>query len=104
MSPANWSTLRSEKDNDNRRHLAPDPSQTERRNLFGRPVYVTNNLPATTVLVADFRRVVLADRAIMEVHVDPYSLTNADSTLIRTTSRHDIVTLEGDAIVTITNI
>jgi HK97 family phage major capsid protein len=83
MHPRSWSTLRVQKDLQDRYLLQPDPTSDARRQLFGVPVYlstqitITETVGASTdcsyVLVTDMSRVVVGRRSDVGVLFDPYS-------------------------------
>ena len=70
-----WANLRTQKDTQNRYQLQPDPTSEARRQLFGVPVFISNQIPVNLgagtnqswILVVDLNQIVVGRRREIEL-------------------------------------
>jgi HK97 family phage major capsid protein len=99
MHPRTWNTIRKLVDGQSRYQLAPDPSQSAVKQLFGVPVYLSSQISITedssnaanhdcsSIIVVDMRYVVVGRRQEVVVLYDPYSYSKSDKIALRSTTR-----------------
>lgn len=71
-------------------------------NLFGLPVIITNNVPADTVAVVDFSKIIVARDVDSEVKILTETWGDYDSVGIRVVSRFDTALLQPKAVTLLT--
>lgn len=100
MHARTWASVRKMVDNNSRPIISLDPTGDVRPTLWGKPVYIDNNLPitetkgtstdCTSILLVDMSQVVVACSRDIELAVSEDYKFNTDQVALRVTSRFDI--------------
>ena len=114
MHSRSWGGVRKLKDDQNRPIVAIDPTLGIKPSIFGKPVYLSNNLSiaetqgsnsdCTTLLLVDMSQIVVGVSRDIEVVVSTDYAFNTDQVAIRATCRYDIGAPQPTAIVKVTGV
>lgn len=116
MAPRTWADFKRIQDADSRYQLTPDPSQDQRLQLFGIPVYVTGNISTdfdddgdgvaeeSWIGVVDLEQLVVARRQDVRVSVSEDAFWDTDEVGIRSVARFDVAPVHTDAIHLLTGV
>jgi HK97 family phage major capsid protein len=114
MHARTWASIRKAVDSQSRPIFNVDPSGTMKLTLFGKPVYFSNNIPitqtfgtannASSLLLADFSQVVVAEARGLELMISEDYAFNTDQIAVRATCRYDIGLPQPTAVVKTTGL
>jgi HK97 family phage major capsid protein len=91
MSPANFTTLRTERAIANGSYLVqPDPTAANLYRFAGLPIAVSTNVPDDVVILADTRDIVVARDKAASVEIFRETYAASDQVYLRITARYDI--------------